>query len=139
MAVGELLEANINRSPTAYLENPQGERVQYAYNIDKDMTLVKFEDEEDRSVGRQAVIFMIICDHSDRICPVCITAPDTRADQFDQPTIRSCCADRLIRAPCAAWLTCIWNMSLMPPTARVWARSPGSWTAHLHNCTKTRH
>ena len=48
VAVGELLEANINRSPTAYLANPVDERAKFKFNIDKDMTLVKFEDEGGR-------------------------------------------------------------------------------------------
>ncbi|GAB4823045.1 hypothetical protein N2152v2_010091 [Parachlorella kessleri] len=48
VGVGELLEANINRSPTAYLANPEEERAQFKFNIDKDMTLVKFEDEGGR-------------------------------------------------------------------------------------------
>jgi neutral ceramidase len=42
---GKLLGANINRSPTSYLRNPQSERDQYADgNTDKDMTLLKFID-----------------------------------------------------------------------------------------------
>ncbi|KAH7314758.1 hypothetical protein KP509_21G019100 [Ceratopteris richardii] len=44
--VGELLNANINRSPSAYLNNPQEERARYLYDTDKDMTLLKFVDDE---------------------------------------------------------------------------------------------
>jgi neutral ceramidase len=44
VAVGELLDANINRSPTAYLENPEEERKKYQYNIDKEMTVLAAED-----------------------------------------------------------------------------------------------
>lgn len=39
-AEGELLGASINRSPTAYLANPEGERAQYSHNTDTDMTLL---------------------------------------------------------------------------------------------------
>ncbi len=35
---GELLGANINRSPTAYLNNPAQERARYAADVDKEMT-----------------------------------------------------------------------------------------------------
>lgn len=38
---GELLEANINRSPTSYLRNPAEERAKYKHDIDKEMTLLK--------------------------------------------------------------------------------------------------
>lgn len=48
---GQLLEANINRSPSAYLNNPAEERAKYAYDVDKEMTLVKFVDEEWGEVG----------------------------------------------------------------------------------------
>ncbi|KAE8690430.1 Neutral ceramidase [Hibiscus syriacus] len=43
---GELLDAGINRSPSAYLNNPADERSKYKYNVDKEMTLIKFVDEE---------------------------------------------------------------------------------------------
>lgn len=39
-----VLNANINRSPTAYLANPVEERARYPYNQDKDMTLLRFDD-----------------------------------------------------------------------------------------------
>jgi neutral ceramidase len=39
-----ILDANINRSPTAYLANPDAERARYAYDQDKDMTVLRFED-----------------------------------------------------------------------------------------------
>ncbi|MCO5567925.1 hypothetical protein L7F22_021621 [Adiantum nelumboides] len=48
---GDLLEANINRSPSAYLNNPLEERAQYQYNVDKEMTLLKFVDSEWGPVG----------------------------------------------------------------------------------------
>lgn len=48
---GELLDAGINRSPSAYLNNPAEERKRFKYNVDKDMTLLKFVDDEWGSVG----------------------------------------------------------------------------------------
>lgn len=48
---GLLLDANINRSPTAYQENPKEERQQYDYNIDKEMTLLRINDDEGQGVG----------------------------------------------------------------------------------------
>ena len=46
LANGELDEANINRSPTSYLENPVEERAQYAADTDKNMLLLKLVDDE---------------------------------------------------------------------------------------------
>lgn len=39
-----VLNANINRSPTAYLANPAAERAMYQFDQDKDMTLLRFDD-----------------------------------------------------------------------------------------------
>ena len=39
-----ILEANINRSPTAYLANPAEERARYQYDQDKEMTVLRFDD-----------------------------------------------------------------------------------------------
>ncbi|KAF8623397.1 hypothetical protein AX17_007435 [Amanita inopinata Kibby_2008] len=39
-----ILNANRNRSPTAYLANPEEERARYQYDQDKDMTLLRFDD-----------------------------------------------------------------------------------------------
>ncbi|KAJ7957945.1 neutral ceramidase-like [Quillaja saponaria] len=41
---GEVHNAGINRSPSAYLLNPADERAQYPTNIDTQMTLLKFVD-----------------------------------------------------------------------------------------------
>lgn len=38
---------NINRSPYAYLANPESERSQYEHSVDKDLTLLKFQRESD--------------------------------------------------------------------------------------------
>ncbi|KEH28474.1 neutral/alkaline non-lysosomal ceramidase [Medicago truncatula] len=43
---GELLDAGVNRSPSAYLNNPAAERSKYKYNVDKEMSLLKFVDDE---------------------------------------------------------------------------------------------
>nr|XP_043607298.1 neutral ceramidase 2-like [Erigeron canadensis] len=48
---GELLDASINRSPSAYLNNPEEERRHYKYDTDKEMTLLKFVDDEWGPVG----------------------------------------------------------------------------------------
>ncbi|KAM0843246.1 hypothetical protein ACQ4PT_057838 [Festuca glaucescens] len=48
---GDLLDAGVNRSPSAYLNNPAEERSKYQYNVDKQMTLVKFVDNELGPVG----------------------------------------------------------------------------------------
>ncbi|KAG0492080.1 hypothetical protein HPP92_005478 [Vanilla planifolia] len=45
------LDAGINRSPSAYLNNPASERSQYQYNVDKVMTLLKFVDNDLGPVG----------------------------------------------------------------------------------------
>lgn len=48
---GELLNAGINRSPSAYLNNPAAERSKYKYDVDTEMTLLKFVDTEWGPVG----------------------------------------------------------------------------------------
>jgi neutral ceramidase len=48
---GEVLGANINRSPSAYLNNPPEERAKYTYDVDKDLSLLKFVDAEWGPVG----------------------------------------------------------------------------------------
>ncbi|KAJ8515814.1 hypothetical protein ONZ45_g6805 [Pleurotus djamor] len=39
-----VLNANINRSPSAYLANPAEERARYEFDQDKDMTVLRFDD-----------------------------------------------------------------------------------------------
>lgn len=41
----------MNRSPSAYLSNPAEERSKYKFDVDKEMTLIKFEDQEWGAVG----------------------------------------------------------------------------------------
>ncbi|KAJ8452653.1 hypothetical protein Cgig2_004989 [Carnegiea gigantea] len=48
---GEILDAGVNRSPSAYLNNPAEERNKYKYDVDKEMTLLKFVDDEWGPVG----------------------------------------------------------------------------------------
>ncbi|KAK8965664.1 Neutral ceramidase [Platanthera guangdongensis] len=45
------LDAGINRSPSAYLNNPASERSRYQYNVDRQMTLLKFVDDKWGPVG----------------------------------------------------------------------------------------
>ena len=42
---------NINRSPWAYLFNPPQERAQYAYDVDKNFTLVRIDDANGLPIG----------------------------------------------------------------------------------------
>ncbi|KAL9426108.1 hypothetical protein AB3S75_032975 [Citrus x aurantiifolia] len=48
---GELLDAGVNRSPSSYLNNPAAERNKYKYDVDKEMTLIKFVNEEWGPIG----------------------------------------------------------------------------------------
>ncbi|GJT59680.1 neutral ceramidase 1-like protein [Tanacetum coccineum] len=48
---GEILDAGVNRSPSAYLNNPSAERAKYKYDVDKEMTLLKFVDDQWGPVG----------------------------------------------------------------------------------------
>jgi hypothetical protein len=46
-----VLDANINRSPTAYLANPAEERARYLYDQDKDITVLRFDDLQGNARG----------------------------------------------------------------------------------------
>lgn len=46
-----VLGANINRSPSAYMANPPEERAKYEYDVDKDMTLLRFDDVDGNARG----------------------------------------------------------------------------------------
>lgn len=61
---GELLNANANRSPTAYLANPPEERARYQHNTDKTMTLLKVLDTEERQVPVIAVCRVYYMEHA---------------------------------------------------------------------------
>ncbi|KAK9129324.1 hypothetical protein Sjap_009811 [Stephania japonica] len=51
-SLGDLENAGINRSPSAYLFNPAEERARFPNNVDTLMTLLKFVDEEsNKSIG----------------------------------------------------------------------------------------
>ncbi|KAJ4318417.1 hypothetical protein N0V84_006840 [Fusarium piperis] len=43
-------DANINRSPYSYLQNPQSERDKYEDDVDKDLTMLKFTRKDDSKV-----------------------------------------------------------------------------------------
>ncbi|KAJ3641677.1 hypothetical protein Zmor_028161 [Zophobas morio] len=51
LSYGEVLGANINRSPTAYLLNPEEEREQYPHNVDKDLIQLKLLKSDDTLLG----------------------------------------------------------------------------------------
>lgn len=46
-----ILDANINRSPTAYLANPASERARYQFDQDKEMTVLRFDDNNGNAKG----------------------------------------------------------------------------------------
>ena len=46
-----ILDANINRSPSAYLANPAEERAQYQYDQDKELSLLRFDDAQGNARG----------------------------------------------------------------------------------------
>lgn len=48
---GEVLDASINRSPSAYMNNPKTEREKYKYDTDKTMTQLKFIAADGRPMG----------------------------------------------------------------------------------------
>ncbi|KVI11923.1 Neutral/alkaline nonlysosomal ceramidase [Cynara cardunculus var. scolymus] len=48
---GEILDAGVNRSPSSYLNNPAAERSKYKYDVDKEITLLKFVDDQWGPVG----------------------------------------------------------------------------------------
>lgn len=48
---GDLLGASINRSPTAYVNNPQEERAQYEHDTDKVMSLLRIVDLNDQPLA----------------------------------------------------------------------------------------
>lgn len=46
-----VLNANINRSPSAYLANPAAERARYQYDQDKELSLLRFDDASGNARG----------------------------------------------------------------------------------------
>ncbi|XP_055947030.1 neutral ceramidase-like [Argiope bruennichi] len=48
---GEVYNASINRSPTAYENNPEEEKDRYETNVDRTMFLLKFTDIHDKPLG----------------------------------------------------------------------------------------
>ncbi|CAO3627629.1 unnamed protein product [Mucor fragilis] len=51
LSQGELLNTNINRSPQAYMMNPQQERSYYKYDVDKTMTVLSFKNQAGDGLG----------------------------------------------------------------------------------------
>ncbi|KAL8783109.1 MAG: hypothetical protein Q9213_004866 [Squamulea squamosa] len=47
VAETQIHDANVNRSPYAYLANPEKERARYEYDVDKTMTMLRFQNAED--------------------------------------------------------------------------------------------
>ncbi|XP_078492504.1 putative neutral ceramidase C [Ciona intestinalis] len=47
----EVVEGNINRSPSAYLKNPLNERERYRYNTEHNMTMLKFQATNGDPIG----------------------------------------------------------------------------------------
>lgn len=48
---GKVDAANINRSPTSYLKDPEAERAQYLHDTDHNMTVLRFEADDGTPVG----------------------------------------------------------------------------------------
>ena len=60
---GELLGANANRSPSAYLHNPEEERARYQHDTDKIMTQLSVTDSEGKGAlqhFRQAMYELLL-------------------------------------------------------------------------------
>lgn len=53
---GELLDANANRSPTAYLQNPEEERARYKHNTDKIMTQLSVMNPEGKGDNQDRLL-----------------------------------------------------------------------------------
>ena len=51
IATGEVTGISYNRSPDAYLKNPQHERDRYANNVDTQMTLIRFDNLQGKPLG----------------------------------------------------------------------------------------
>ena len=65
-----ILDANINRSPTAYLANPAEERARYTHDQDKDMTLLRFDD----ATGKPRGFLSFFAVHGTSLYEVCMYA-----------------------------------------------------------------
>lgn len=51
IAYGQVLDANINRSPQAYLNNPKSERDKYEHDVDKILIQMQFVGADDKPLG----------------------------------------------------------------------------------------
>ncbi|QGA13414.1 hypothetical protein EYB26_001064 [Talaromyces marneffei] len=55
----DIPDGNINRSPYAYLANPEDERAQYEYDIDKTMTMLRFDRTSDSKTFAVLTFFSV--------------------------------------------------------------------------------
>ena len=55
----DLEDANINRSPWSYEANPEEERALYSANVDKTMTMLKFDRESDNKTSAVLTFFPV--------------------------------------------------------------------------------
>ncbi|KAH8697094.1 putative neutral/alkaline nonlysosomal ceramidase [Talaromyces proteolyticus] len=55
----EIPDGNINRSPYAYLQNPETERAQYQYDVDKTLTMLKFDRSSDSKTSAILTFFSV--------------------------------------------------------------------------------
>ncbi|KAJ9285607.1 hypothetical protein DTO021C3_6861 [Paecilomyces variotii] len=55
----DLEDSNINRSPYSYLANPEEERARYSANVDKTMTLLRFDRESDNKTTAVLTFFPV--------------------------------------------------------------------------------
>ncbi len=63
---GELLDANANRSPSAYLHNPEDERARYKHNTDKIMTQLSVTNPEGKGRCTDKMVPQI-CKHVHKV------------------------------------------------------------------------
>ena len=51
LAKGRLEGASVNRQPESYLMNPESERAKYTDDVDREMTLLRLEDNQGKAIG----------------------------------------------------------------------------------------
>jgi len=78
------LDANINRSPSAYLNNPAEERARYQFDQDKDLTLLRFDDTSGKARG----FLSFFAVHGTSLYEVCVMPLDfkEKVDPGDRTT-----------------------------------------------------
>ena len=78
-----VLNANINRSPTAYLANPAAERAMYQFDQDKDMTVLRFNDASGKARG----LLSFFAVHGTSLYEACITEWPSIATSVDDEIV----------------------------------------------------